>query len=85
MPYEIKLDLGYLRVLEACYLQGFKYFELIGIEKRREDEINEYDKQIIYSPIIEIAAYVDNAVGREEIKSYAEAIKARNNLEEPVF
>ena len=85
MAYEKKLDLGYLRVLDACYLQGFKYFELVGIEKRREEEINEYNKQIIYSPIIEIAAYIDNAAGREEIKSYAETIKARNNLEEPVF
>jgi len=85
ISYDKKVDLGYLRVLDVCHQKDFQFFELVAIEKYREEEINEYDKQVIYSPIIEIAGYVDSGVGRHAIKPYAEAIKQRNNLDIPVF
>ena len=85
IPYHKKVDLGYLRALDVCHQNGFQYFELVAIEKYREEEINEYDKQIIYSPIVEIAGYVDSGVGRQAIKPYAESIKQRNNLDLPIF
>ncbi len=85
IPYHKKIELGYLRVLDVCHQNGFQFFQLVAIEKYREEEINEYDKQIIYSPIIEIAGYVDSGLGRQAIKPYAEAIKQRNNLDIPIF
>ena len=85
ISYDKKVDLGYLRVLDVCFQNGFHYFQLVDIERYREEEINEYDKQIIYSPIIEIAGFIDPGAGRLAIKPYAETIKQRNNLDIPVF